>query len=50
MMGHIEPFDFPEHVSTYQRMAAAAGFAAADCVHTDPKEFSRVMVLRTDAQ
>jgi len=47
VMGHVEPFDLPEHVSTYQRMAADAGFAAAECLHTDPKELSRLMLLRT---
>ncbi|PRW45022.1 ubiquinone biosynthesis [Chlorella sorokiniana] len=50
VMGHIEPFDFPETVPTYQHMAAEAGFAAADCLHTDPREFSRLMVLRTAAE
>lgn len=50
MMGHIEPFDFPEAVSTYQRLAAEAGFAAADCLHTDPQELSRVVVLQARGQ
>ncbi|KAI7838340.1 hypothetical protein COHA_007908 [Chlorella ohadii] len=47
VMGHVEPFDLPEHVCTYQRMASDASFAAAECLHTDPKELSRLMLLRT---
>ena len=45
VMGHIEPHDFPEQVSTYQQMAAAAGFAGAECLHTDAREFGRLVVL-----
>lgn len=45
-MEHITNFDFPEEVSSFQRAAVAAGFAAADCVATDLKQFGRCLVLR----
>lgn len=46
VMEHITNFDFPEEVSSFQRAAVAAGFAAADCVATDLKQFGRCLVLR----
>jgi hypothetical protein len=46
VMQHIEGFDFPEEVPEYERMAAAAGFSACQCLATDSKEFGRLLVLR----
>lgn len=50
LRGHYEPHDFPERLSTYEAMAAAAGFAGAECLHTDAGEFGRVVLLCTAAQ
>lgn len=45
VMGHIEPHDYPESLCTYQEMATAAGFAGAQCLHTDAREFGRLVLL-----
>lgn len=46
LLAHITGFDYPEAPSTYAAMAAAAGLAPPEWLHTDSKEFSRAAVLR----
>lgn len=43
---HVTNHDWPEQLSDYRGLAAAAGFAAAECLATDSKEFGRLVVLR----
>lgn len=45
MAEHVRGFDRPEAVSDYRRLAAAAGFAGAECCFTDSKEFGRLVAL-----
>lgn len=46
LLSHVTGHDYPEAPSTYADMAAAAGLAPPQWLHTDSKEFSRAVVLR----
>ena len=46
--GHVREYDFPETESEYRQMAAEAGFARCQLLHTCRKEYTKVLVLWRD--